>query len=334
MNTTAKELAEKLGISAAAVSMALNNKKGVSDATRQMVLEAAERYGYDFTRITAKRRPSQSIYFVYYRKHGAIVNDNPFFAEISESIQRSCQEHGFKLNIRYLYDEDNLAAQIEDLIYSDCAGMILLGTEMQNGDFAPFENVNIPLVLLDVYLESVQRDCILINNRQGAFTATDYLIRRVKKQPGYLRSSYMIRNFEERADGFYQAVRSHGYSSSKSLVHRLSPTMDGAYADMMEILERGEPLAPCYFADNDMIALGAMKAFQSRGLSIPEDVAIVGFDNLPMCGFVNPSLTTVNVPKSYMGEMAVGRLADLMAAKRFVPIKLEVQTNLVKRQSV
>ena len=334
MNTTAKELAEKLGISAAAVSMALNNKKGVSDATRQMVLEAAERYGYDFTRITAKRRPAQSIYFVYYRKHGAIVNDNPFFAEISESIQRSCQEHGFKLNIRYLYDEDNLAAQIEDLIYSDCAGMILLGTEMQNGDFAPFENVNIPLVLLDVYLESVQRDCILINNRQGAFTATDYLIRRVKKQPGYLRSSYMIRNFEERADGFYQAVRSHGYSSSKSLVHRLSPTMDGAYADMMEILERGEPLAPCYFADNDMIALGAMKAFQSRGLSIPEDVAIVGFDNLPMCGFVNPSLTTVNVPKSYMGEMAVGRLADLMAAKRFVPIKLEVQTNLVKRQSV
>ena len=238
------------------------------------------------------------------------------------------------MNIRYLYDEDNLAAQIEDLIYSDCAGMILLGTEMQNGDFAPFENVNIPLVLLDVYLESVQRDCVLINNRQGAFTATDYLIRRVKKQPGYLRSSYMIRNFEERADGFYQAVRSHGYSSSKSLVHRLSPTMDGAYADMMEILERGEPLAPCYFADNDMIALGAMKAFQGRGLSIPEDVAIVGFDNLPMCGFVNPSLTTVNVPKSYMGEMAVGRLADLMAAKRFVPIKLEVQTNLVKRQSV
>lgn len=334
MGITAKELALRLELSEAAVSMALNNKNGVSTATKKRVLEAAEKYGYDFTRVSARQGRAQGVYFIYYRKHGAIVNDNPFFAEISDSIQQACKDRGMRLNIRYLYEEDNIVRQIEDIVYSDCAGIILLGTEMHKEDFAPFDSVQVPIVLLDTYLEGVKRDCVLINNIQGAFMATDYLIRKTKRQPGYLRSSYPINNFDERADGFYKAVRHHGYSSSKSIVHRLSPSIDGAHADMMELLNRGESIAPCYFADNDMIALGVMKAFQKKGFSVPEDVCIVGFDNLPLCNYVNPGLTTVNVPKKYMGAMAVARLAELMTAKNFVPIKLEVQTNLVERQSV
>lgn len=334
MGITAKELARQLGLSEAAVSIALNNKSGVSTATKQRVLEAAEKHGYDFTRVSARHGRAQGVYFIYYRKHGAIVNDNPFFAEISESIQQACKDRDLRLNIRYLYEEDNTARQIEDIVYSDCAGIILLGTEMRKEDFIPFDAVSVPIVLLDTYLEGIKRDCVLINNIQGAFLATDYLIRQTKKQPGYLRSSYPINNFDERADGFYKAVRHHGYSASKSIVHRLSPSIDGAYADMMEILNRGEAMAPCYFADNDMIALGVMKAFQKKGFSVPGDVSIIGFDNIPLCNYVNPGLTTINVPKKYMGAMAVTRLAELMAAKHFVPIKLEVQTNLVKRQSV
>jgi len=334
MGITAKELARKLGLSEAAVSVALNNKSGVSTETKKRVLEAAERYGYDFTRVSARQGRAQEVCFIYYRKHGAIVNDNPFFVEISDSIQQACKERNFRLNIRYLYEEDNITRQIEDIVYVDCAGIILLGTEMHREDFAPFDSVPVPIVLLDTYLEGVKRDCVLINNVQGAFLASDHLIRRTKQQPGYLRSSYPINNFDERADGFYKAVRHHGYSSSKSIVHRLSPSIDGAYADMTEILGAGEPLAPCYFADNDMIAVGAMKAFQQKGLSVPGDVSIVGFDNIPLCSYVDPGLTTINVPKKYMGAMAVTRLAELMTAKHFVPVKLEIQTNLVERQSV
>lgn len=334
MGITGKELARQLGLSEAAVSIALNNRSGVSTATRQLVLEAAEKHGYDFTRISARHGWAKDIYFIYFRKHGAIVNDNPFFAEISESVQQICKEKELKLNIRYLYDEDNIVRRLEDIVYSDCAGIILLGTEMRREDFAPFEEVPVPIVLLDTYIEGIKRDCVLINNIQGAFLASDHLIRRTKKQPGYLRSSYSINNFDERADGFYKAVRHHGYSSSKSIVHRLSPSIDGAYADMMEILNRNEAIAPCYFADNDMIALGAMKAFQDKGFSVPGDISVIGFDNISLCNYVSPGLTTVNVPKKYMGEMAVIRLTELMTAKKFVPIKLEIQTNLVKRQSV
>ncbi|MBR0198576.1 MAG: LacI family DNA-binding transcriptional regulator [Oscillospiraceae bacterium] len=334
MGITAKELAKKLGLSEAAVSIALNHKPGVSTATKQRVLEAAEKYGYDFTRVSTKRGGNGSIFMVIYKKHGAVVGDSPFFSELIDSIQKACKEEGYPFNTRYLYEEDDVSAQIEDLVYSACSGIILLGTEMRREDFRPFESIRIPLVLLDVYFDSVKRDCVLINNVQGAFLATDYLIRHTKKQPGYLRSYYSISNFEERADGFYNAIRQHGYSASKSVVHKLSPSIEGAYSDMLEIIDSGEALAPCYFADNDMIALGAMKALQQRGYSIPKDISIIGFDNISLCNYASPSLTTVNVPKTYMGETAVHRLVEIMKAKSFVPVKIEVMMNLVKRQSV
>ena len=103
---------------------------------------------------------------------------------------------------------------------------------------------------------------------------------------------------------------------------------------MTEILNRKEELAECYFADNDLIAIGAMKALQKAGYRIPDDIAVVGFDNLPMSSYLEPSLTTINVPKRYMGEMAAERLIQLLKARQFVPVKLEVGSSLVKRRSV
>ena len=123
-------------------------------------------------------------------------------------------------------------------------------------------------------------------------------------------------------------------STSKSIVHRLTPSIEGAYADMLEMLENGEDIAAGYFADNDMIAIGAMKALQAKGLKVPEDVSIIGFDNLPTASLVEPQLTTVNVPKHYMGEMATKRLEDIMLSRKFSPVKTEISTKLIIRQSV
>ncbi len=334
MSITAKELAQRLNLSEAAVSIALNNKPGVSPATRQLVMEAAEKYGYDFTRISGKHRRTGTIVFAVFRKHGAVVSETPFFTELRDSIEKTCKELGYRLSVQELSDDETLAGKIDDIVYSDCIGILLQGTEMHLEDFRTFAQIRLPIVLLDVYLSGIKRDCVLINNEQGAFLATDHLIRSRKKQPGYLRSSYSICNFDERADGFYKAVRKHGYPVSQSIVHRLSPSIDGAYADLLELLRGGEPAAECYFADNDNIAIGAMRAFREMGYRLPEDIAIVGFDNIPMCNYTEPSLTTVNVPKQYLGEMAVRRLLEVQQAKQFVPLKIEVSTNLVKRRSV
>ena len=334
MSITAKELADKLGISAAAVSMALRNKPGVSTETRKTIMEMADKYGYDFTKTVKSKNPSRHITFILYKRQGAIVGDTPFFSALSEGIEHACSESNFKLHILYVHRDDDVQTKVDELIYSGCAGVILLGTEMQPEDLKFFSNLRLPLVLLDVYFECIEYDCVLINNTQGAYSATNYLISRTKKQPGYLRSSYRIGNFDERADGFYKSVRQHGMSISKSIVHNLTPSVEGALADMLALIEQDEELASCYFADNDLIAIGAMKAFQKKGLRIPEDIAIVGFDDIPMASYLEPPLATIHVPKKYIGEMAVKRLVEIMEAKNPLPVKIEVATKLKKRRSV
>ena len=116
MGITAKELARKLNLSAAAVSMALNHKPGVSTATRQLVLDAAEKYGYDFSRIAEKHTTSGAIYFVIYKKHGTVVADTPFFSQVSEGISQGCKKNDYRLKISYIYeDEDTITKQIEEI---------------------------------------------------------------------------------------------------------------------------------------------------------------------------------------------------------------------------
>ena len=333
MGITAKELAKKLKLSEAAVSMALRNKQGVSTETRKMVLEAADKYGYDFLKTVKTKNSDRHITFIIYKRQGAVVGETPFFSELSEGIATACTEAEYKLQVSYIHKNEEVKKKIDDVIYSASAGIILLGTEMQADDFAPFSKLRLPLVILDTYTDFLEKDCVLINNVQGAFIATNYLISCTKKQPGYLRSSYHINNFDERADGFYKSIRLHGMSMSKSIVHRLTPSIDGAFADMYELLEAGETLAPCYFADNDFIAIGAIKAFQKKGIKIPDDIAIVGFDDLPMTSYMEPSLSTIHVPKKYLGEIAVKRLIEILDQKKHLPIKIEVSTKLKKRRS-
>lgn len=334
MSITAKELAQELKLSAAAVSMALNGKPGVSAATRKQVIETAKRHGYDFSKLSEARPETGTICFIFYRRQGAVVGDTPFFSQLTEGVEAGCKSAGYKLRMSYLYKNENLKEQLSDIVHSHCAGIILLGTEILREDFEPFSALPVPLVLLDVYFDTIQHDCILINNVQGAFLATDYIISQTKKQPGYLHSSYSISNFEERADGFYKAVRYHGLSTSKSIVHRLTPSVEGAYADMLAILEKGEDTASCYFADNDLIAIGAIKAFQAKGKKVPDDISVIGFDNIPLASYIEPQLTTVNVPKQYMGETAAKRLIEIIKGGNTSPVKIEIFTNLVKRESV
>ena len=333
MSITAKELAKTLNLSAAAVSMALNNKKGVSNETRNRVYEAAMQYGYNFSQLVEKRSEECNISFILYKRHGAVVANTPFFSQLFEGIEYGCKQERMKQHINYLHRGENVEQQLDTIIRSGCSGIILLGTEIFPEDLAAFMEVPLPIVLLDAYYDNMVFNCVSINNVQGAYLATDYLITKTCKHPGYLHSDYRIANFEERADGFYKAVRQHGLSTSKSIVHRLPPSVDGAYADMLAILDAGEDIAGCYFADNDWIAIGAMKAFQAKGYKIPDDIAIIGFDDVPLAGYVDPPITTVHVPKHYMGQITANRLKELINKRTLSPVKTEILTSLILRSS-
>lgn len=335
MPITAKELAAQLNLSESAVSLALNNKPGVSNFTRKRVIEAARKSGYDFTRKASVLSSMKGkICFVFYKKSGAVLDDTPFFSALSEGVSLSCRKEHFTLEIRYLYEDDSLNDQIYELKTQSYDAILVLATEMQESDLRWFADFTVPLVFLDAYFDVPLYHYVYINNNQGAFMATNYLIRHCKSQPGYLRSNYPISNFDQRADGFYRAIRAAGMSASKSLVHRLTPSQEGAYEDMKQLLAEGEELASCYFADNDLIAIGAMEAFLEAGYRIPEDVSVIGFDDIPACEYTYPALTTVSVPKQFIGQTAVSIIIGLLEHIPINPIAAQVFTKLIKRKSV
>lgn len=335
MAVTAKKIAKELGLSEAAVSMALNNKPGVSTATRKRVLDEAKKQGYDFSRkALADVLHRGRFCFVIYKKSGAVVGDTPFFSDVTDGISIACRKERCDLVIRYIYEDESLSEQLYTLAASNFDGIILLATEMDVSSLSHFSGIKTPILILDAYFEELNYNCVLINNGQGAYLATSYLISKRRTQPGYLRSSYHIGNFDERADGFFKALRANGMSAGMSVVHRLTPSQEGAYADMRELLKNGEKPADCYFADNDYIAIGAITALKEAGYRVPEDVAVVGFDDISMCEYMDPPLTTIHVPKQIMGETAVNRLIAMVEQKSSHALKIEVGTMLVKRASV
>lgn len=334
MSISAKELAQKLNISAATVSMVLNKKPGISEKTRSLVLTAAKEYGYDFSKLGEPENQKGTIQFVIYKKHGTIVSDTPFFSQLTEGIDIGCKAAGYELQISYFYENQDTEDQIRMLSEKNFQGLLLLGTEMEVDYFEPFSRLKTPMVILDTYFEELNCDSVLINNVQGAYLATNYLLDNGFTEVGYLHSSYSIGNFEERADGYYKSLRHHKLPTSHPYVHKLTPSMEGAYMDMLEQLREKPPIAPAYFADNDLIAAGAMRALKECGYRIPEDVSVVGFDGMPFCEFLEPPLTTMDVPKKRVGKIAVERLVGKIENSADAVVKIEVSVKLHERMSV
>ncbi len=335
MAVTAKELAKRLGISATAVSMALNNKAGVSTETRARIIKAAEEYGYDFTKIKSDPLRSGSIYIIFYKTHNAILSYTPIFNELYDGVRGECQKENFTVKMMQFYEKvDVLEDCFSDLRISDCKGIILMGTEIRQEACQRFLSLGYPTILLDTCFDSLDCTSVLINNSQGAYLAANYLIGTTGAQPGYLQSSYSIPNFIQRQEGYFKAIKESGMSPSRSVIHRLSPSIEAAMADMLEIIDRNDPLAGCYIADNDIIAIGAMKALMLRGYRVPEDISIIGFDNISESKIVEPSLTTMDVPRHYIGKTAAKLLIEQIDSKVVHTSKVEISARLVKRFSV
>jgi len=175
---------------------------------------------------------------------------------------------------------------------------------------------------------------ILINSEDSAKNAVEYLIKKGHREIGYLRGRFRIKAFTARASGYSRALHKHGINTDEQCVVTLSTSMDGAYSDMISFLEQRPKLPTAFFADDDMIALGAMKALQDKGYRIPEDVSIIGFDDLSSSEISTPRLTTIRVFKQEMGRMAVRRLIDVMKHGDFIKSKIQISTEFIERDSV
>ena len=327
MKGTIKLISEMTGFSPATVSNALNHKRGVNKQTVERVLQVAEEIGY-----SVKPRISK-IKFVIYKKNGLIINDSPFFPAVIEGVERQAKNLQFETVFCNIDSSSpDCAEQVHSILEDTSAAVILLGTEMTEQDFQLFRNPKCHLILLDGWSDTITFDSVLISN--PACHAVEYLIEKGHKKIGYLRGRFRIKAFSYRSIGYKRALGKANFPIEPQHIITLGTTTESAYRDMVAHLEWARDLPTAFFADNDVIALGAMRALQEKGYRVPEDVSIIGFDNIPYCEISSPRLSTIHVFKQEMGEIAVRRLNDHIRQESKVKTKIQVCTEFVERESV
>jgi len=253
---------------------------------------------------------------------------------LTEGIEAETRRSGYQLLISHISDHDSLDQVMKVVRDNPKDGIILLATELSLADFIPFFKSGHPLVVLDGSLADSQCDTVLINNFQGAYDAVAELIRQGHRQIGYLRSQVPIYNFGQRYEGVTRALADAQLHLQPEFVCAVEPSIEGAYRGMSDWLDQKPGLPTAFFADNDIIAFGAMKAIKEHNLKIPDDLSIIGFDDLPYCEIIDPPLTTIKVNKLSLGKLAVDRLLARMEDEVDEVIRIEIATELVNRKSV
>lgn len=332
---TSRDIAQRLGISAASVSLALNNRPGVSAGTRARVLEEARNAGLLSERENEKRR---KILFLEYRKNGQGSNQSYFsqtFSSVIEGVERQARCKECELSI-LTADAENFEEVTGSIDRRGTAGLLVLATEMEEEQILLLDRLRLPMVVLDNYCERVDLNCVMLNNEQGVELAISHLVSRGHERIGYIHVEGDAVNFRERYFGFRRAMELHSLPIREEDIIRFSTLYGGeaVFWELKKKMEGRHQMPTAFFADNDIIAVYAIKVLRELGFRIPEDVSVVGFDDIPIAGLVEPPLTSVSTSKQELGNCAVNQLVNLMDGQVDGVQKTAIKTRLIERKSV
>ena len=327
-----REISEATGFSPATVSKALNGRAGVNAKTVQTIRDTAKQLGY----VTAQQ--GGTLAFVLARKSGRIIDDSTFHPAVIEGVEAQAKEMGLKTSFATLTmdDPEVVRAEIDELLSDPLSPAVVLATELDDNELALFGPYADRVVLLDNLSETARFDSVVIANRISAKAAVKFLAARGHSDIGYLACDFRIHNFAMRETGYLEGLNEAGLAYNEKWRVSLGTHLDEVYAGMGEWLDTNgtDDLPTAFFADSDLIAVGALRALTERGVKVPEDVSLFGFDDGQLGAFSVPALSTVHVMRREMGEIAVRRAVGKLANPKSYTCATQVQTDLVERDSV
>lgn len=335
MKIRVRDIALRAGVSPATVSNALNGRQGVSQENAREILRLAHEMGYAAPK-AAKATEKGYIRLVMFKQHGLVVMDTQFFMELVESIERECQAAGLELLITQIHAgrDADYQERIRQLCSEECAGILLLGTEMQPEDLHLFARSVSPLVALDNLFRHERVHSVVMNNYDAGYQATHALYAAGHRHIAHITSNVEFSNMRYRRKGYEAAMLENRLPVDDACFYRVTPTIEGAYFDMKALLGEARPLPTAFFVGNDIMAVGCMRAMAEHGLRVPEDVSLIGMDDMAICLASNPPLSTIRV---YRREMGIAAVHTLLSIGRKLPpcvVKTELSVELVMRQSV
>ena len=329
---TIKDIAKSVGVSIATVSRVLNLDEtlNVSDETRKKVLEVAEELNY----ITIKERKNRgkiyTIGIIYWYTDIQEIND-PYFLSIRMAVERKCSEE--EINFKNIDFQRVLNNNLND--YNNLDGIIAIGI-FDNTDIEKMRKLSKNIVFVDSSPNENIYDSIVVDFKNAVKKSMENLYNLGHRKIGYIggvcysrsEKSVFVNYREKTYKEFMKGIGT--YNEEWVLKGRFSPE-DGYRLMMNALKKKDKPTA--FFVASDPMAIGAYKAVFESGLKIPDDISIIGFDDIYTAQFLAPSLTTIKVYKDVMGEMAVETIIDRIKKKRNLGRKIVLPTELVERES-
>jgi LacI family transcriptional regulator, repressor for deo operon, udp, cdd, tsx, nupC, and nupG len=323
-----EDVAKLANVSTATVSRALANKGNVSKKTREKVLKAIEHLEYKPNRLAAnfRKKTSETI--------AVILPDisNPFFSEIVKGIKAEASKCGYYILLCDTGNDVDLEEEFVTLVKEKFVDGIVLATARMPKEEIYKLSQEIPVILACEYIEDYEVPTVSIDNVTAAREATEYLINQGHKQIGLLTGPLEIILCRDRIKGYRQALLLNEIPIKDFLIQEGDFSVKSGYDIMLKLLS-GEEKPTAIFASSDEMASGAMKACKSKGLRIPEDISIIGFDDIPLCELVEPELTTIHQPRFEIGLEAMKMLLNIIEKKELKQTRLVLPHQLKIRKS-
>lgn len=331
IKTTIKEVAEKANVSIATVSRALNNHPKISSATKEYILQIAGELNYkpNFTARGLAKKSTKIIGLVLPEIQG------DFFTEVIKGVDQVAHSGGYHVLVAGSHSERNIVESIMSFMgQSMVDGVILMIPAINDQLKEIISGPNTPpVVIINGKHSEEDFDVVYIDNFQGAYSITNYLI----KNYGYTKIAHIKgppknNDATERLAGYKTALNDNGIELSDEWIINGDFTITGgefACSRLLSLREKPEII----FAGNDMMAVGCYKVIKAHGLSIPDDIGVVGFDHTFLSEFISPSLTTVHVPILEASRTAASLLLEKIENKEHKSRHIKISTGLIFGES-
>ncbi|MGF7429533.1 LacI family DNA-binding transcriptional regulator [Thermoanaerobacterium thermosaccharolyticum] len=335
---TMKDIAEKLNISVNAVSIALNDKVGVSEETRNLVLKTADEMGYfDENPSFIIKNHFKNICLMIEERN---FRDTHFYTKVILGIENEARKNNFDILVNFMNKDD---FQIPKSVQSrKVSGILVVGT-IKDEHLKMLLDYGIPIVQVDHSSFLINTDAVLTQNIPGSYMATKYLIDKGHTQIGFFGEIDFSLSFKERWLGFNEAMRVSGLNIDPILNVNPGYCVIGSvekyvlsknYKEVANIISKMDKLPTAWVCSNDSAAITLYNALNILGLKVPDDISVVGFDDIDICKIVNPPLTTIRVNKELMGIKAVQKLLWRMNNIKEPYDHIRMEVKLIERGSV
>jgi len=323
---TLKMVAESAGISVNTASRAINNKQDINSETKKRVLQIAKELGYirNAAAVALRTKKTGTI--------GVVIADNrnPFYAEVLNGMEETAREKNYHIilaNTQRDYQKEEEAINL--LLAKRVDGLLIAPVQDRDDDIRNLIEANFPFVILGRDFENIKVDAVYNDEIKGGFLAAEYLIKKGHKRIAFINGFLHKSPARGRLEGYKKALKKFGIPLDDILVSVGDIDVEDGYKRTKQMIKKNLDFT-AIFAYNDMMAFGAMQAIKEKGLRIPEDIGLVGYDDIPFSSLISPALTTVKVKKQNLGVESVKLLFSRIngSRKKMKKIMLDVELQI------